>query len=407
MAKEKKKEEEPKTPARDLKEMLLNDKEFGASKIRLAEDDMPFDMLHPVSSGIEILDIAMGGGLFLSRTYLLAAPESGGKTTLLDSFMRAWQQAGGIVVRMEYESTFDKVRSQLAGVDLGKLLIVPAGSLENGFKLCTVTCNKIRANFPDTPVLILWDTITSAATDKEIKAMSDPSEKSFQGGMMEEPRLIRQFLDDITPRLTHSKMTLVLVSQVYGGPDNYTPKDDPTHGYTIKGGMGPAHYSSATLFIMRDEAIYDSDKILIGWKGHINFAKNKQSPWSQPLKTVLYNDSGFNRWESLWENIRDKKLIREIGSGWWSYTIGKEERKFLSTKISEHFTDYPDAYDYFVYLFTRLMAIKFKTMAIRFHDRLKAAEDRFDIPEAERFVKTEVDPVLSIVNAGIGTSSNN
>jgi RecA/RadA recombinase len=365
--------------AKSLKDLILMGEKDGDVEVQIATEELPFDLKDAISTGLDCLDIVLGGGLYLSRTYELAAPESGGKSTLLDTMMASWQRAGGLVVRVEQESTWDKQRAAVIGVDLEKVLVIPAKNFQRASKLLVSTINKIRESFTDTPVLIIWDTITAAPSETSENYFDDPEAKEkdkWKGGQQEQPRMIREFLDQITPKLTHSKMTLMLVSQVYYDR-SWGSEYSPTRGYVIKGGMGPAHYSSAILFMMRKDPIFDSDKVLKGYRVEINFEKNKQSPWCQPIVAVMYNETGFDNIETMWENVKERKLIEVTGNGWVKYSLNGRERSFRTTEAAEFLKKEPEDFEYIKYLWARFLVRKFPSLEVRFSDRMEGWRSKY------------------------------
>lgn len=168
----------------ELQSLLDDDKSIDAI---MSVDDTPSDPKDIVSTGLLPLDVILGGGIFRGRLYEVYGPESNGKSTLVDSICASWHAHNeqAIVFRVESESTMDKVRCSIIGMDLHRTILYETDILEEGFEQIKAFQDKIYAKYKsEVPVLIVWDTITAAAPKNEIEG--DP----YGAGRQETPRLL-------------------------------------------------------------------------------------------------------------------------------------------------------------------------------------------------------------------------
>lgn len=76
------------------------------------------------STGIDALDLALGGGLTRGHLSELVGPRSSGRTTILYSALAAAAARGEAVVLIDTHDRFDPESADAAGLDLSKLLWV-------------------------------------------------------------------------------------------------------------------------------------------------------------------------------------------------------------------------------------------------------------------------------------------
>lgn len=358
-----------------LKDIVISDSKGKKLDVRFASDALEFDFQDAMGCGLDCLDVYLNGGLYFCRTYEVSGPESAGKSTFLDTLSASYQKNNGLVVRVESESTWDKQRAKLIGVIPERCLVIRPDSLEEGTRLISTTIQKVKEKLPNTPMLLLWDTITGAPTEAEQERFENPDSEKKEG-QQAEARQIRQFLDSVTPMMTRMKVTLMLSTQVYGDRDQ-NAKWSPTEGYTIKGGFGPRHYASVRLFFLRGQGIEDKQEITTGYKTRIKIIKNKQSPWVQTVTAILSNEFGFDNFGTTYEQVKQYKLIGIASNGWGKYVVGNQERSIQSSKLVDHVSKYPDAPDYFKYLLLNFVCSKFVTMKNRMGPMLEEYRKRF------------------------------
>ena len=103
-----------------VSDLLCGDKEIEAISANDIESVDPSKM---ISTGLIPLDLAFGGGITRGRTYEISGPESHGKSTLCDSVVASWLKTNkhALCLRIESESTMDKIRCKMIGIDLSRV----------------------------------------------------------------------------------------------------------------------------------------------------------------------------------------------------------------------------------------------------------------------------------------------
>lgn len=216
-----------------------------------------------ISTGIWPLDVYLGRGRFrggypIGKIHEVFGPESSGKTTLGIHAMIAvqrghitlsrWEvdeqqrlheevdQVGtkpGIVVFLETEKMFDKVRAQALGLDLQKVVWLKANSVEQAFSRLKRIIEVIRADpkLKGVATLLVWDTLAASPTEREAEGKS-----ATPGG---QANAISAGLRQLVDPLADSWMTLLLINQtrskigvMFGNPE------------TTSGGAAPKFYST-------------------------------------------------------------------------------------------------------------------------------------------------------------------
>ena len=85
-------------------------------------------MIRPVTTtGIELLDVLLGGGLPIGAISELVGPECSGRTSTAISFLARTTQAAKVCAWIDVSNAFDPVSAAAAGVDLARLLWVRCG----------------------------------------------------------------------------------------------------------------------------------------------------------------------------------------------------------------------------------------------------------------------------------------
>ena len=132
----------------DLGSILKDDKEIETIS---ANDMEPIDWEKMVSTNLLPLDLALGGGICKGRLYEISGPESHGKSTLCDSIVAAWLQSNpkALCLRIESESTMDKLRCEYIGVDLKRVLLFETLVLEEGYEQIQKVQEKIYSRYGD------------------------------------------------------------------------------------------------------------------------------------------------------------------------------------------------------------------------------------------------------------------
>jgi RecA/RadA recombinase len=280
----------------------------------LAVDDLRSDLSGAISTGLTPFDIYNGGGIFPGRIYEFFAEEHQGKTTLADAICAAWQRQGPhyFVHRIETESAMDKVRTQVIGVQMDKMIVSEADLVTEGFERIRFVMNKIHEapefKGKDVKILHVWDTIAAAGT------VGEKTGDLFAGGISEKPRIIRSGLRSLTGPLATHNNTLILINQVYD-------MISYTGGVTSPGGRGIRHHASVRNHLKKVEAVTEKQNgkdVVIGNWVELKPVKNKLAMPNLPFKLYLVNETGFQEVPSLIKCVHElgTEYIDFGGGGW-------------------------------------------------------------------------------------------
>jgi len=166
------------------------------------------DRVIPTTS--KMLNLLLGGGCPLGRIAEIYGDPSTGKSTLASHIMIGFQQAGGISVLLDAETSWKRDRALRMGHDPDRHLHLQADTVELGFQTLFETLDRLRApgRFPtDMPIVFVWDTISASQTEGE------KANNRYQDGIADKPRKVREGCRRITSRIAQSNASLVFISQ--------------------------------------------------------------------------------------------------------------------------------------------------------------------------------------------------
>lgn len=152
----------------DLSSLLGDDKQIETIS---ALDMKAVDPSKMISTNLLPLDLTLGGGICRGRLYEISGPESNGKSTLCDSIVAAWlnHDPKALCLRIESESTMDKIRCEMIGIDLKRVFVFETLVLEEGYDQIQKFQEKVYSRYGESvPLLIVWDTLTAAAPKNEV-----------------------------------------------------------------------------------------------------------------------------------------------------------------------------------------------------------------------------------------------
>ena len=291
-----------------------------------------------IPTGIAPLDAKLGGGLPVGRIVEIYGPESQGKSTLMCHMFAECQKKGGIAVLIDSETSFEKNRAVKLGVDMDKLLIIEAETLERGFTIIHMVIDKLRTHkeLDGKPILIAWDTIAGTPTDIEMENRSDPKKNQWAEGRAPKPQIIKKGLNRLNKDLSRHSACLLIVNQVIDNISPYGERELTT------GGRGLKHLASLRLRIGK---VHDrkTGERKIGIDVCILIKKSKICWPFQKTTVPLYFDSGYDSDLSIlfaFDEAENGSPLRKGSGGWYSMkykgkSVSFQERNF-SEKLEEH-----------------------------------------------------------------------
>ncbi len=221
---------------------------YGDSVSIIKASDSRFVEAPRVSTGIFVLDCALGGGIPRGKISIFWGKEKSGKSTSALKTVASVQKNGGIVVWLDAESSFDQKWAEKNGVILEKLLLITKTDGNTGSeKQMDAALDLIKSGKVD---LVVIDSIASLRSTKEIEAEADESKVGAH------PKMIGNFVNRLMAYLGSQvdyKTTILALNQVrdkigvmYGDPA------EPPGGHTLKHG--------ATVTVKMSLGKYEMDK---------------------------------------------------------------------------------------------------------------------------------------------------
>jgi len=259
-----------------------------------------------LSTGINSLDRALGGGLPKGRVVEVFGPESGGKTTLALQCIAACQSAGGIVAFIDAEHSLDPIWAGVLGVNTKRLAVAQPDCAEQAYSLINVLLDS-----PCPPAMIVLDSIAAMPTKKEIEGDVDDLQKQI--GL--QARVNTQNLRKITPKLDKAKTILIVINQVRekfgGGWSGYGPNE------TTPGGRAIRHAYSIRMSVRKGEMIKEGSAF-IGNRVKVRIAKNKCSAPFATTEFPIYYAEGIDIVSDVFMNAVEKGVVLKKGA-WYYY----------------------------------------------------------------------------------------
>lgn len=305
-----------------------------------------------VSSGSLGVDRLTGGGWPIGRIAECAAWESVGKSTLLDQSLAQVQRIGGIAALIDSEKARDEKYTSSLGVDIEKLLMAEAVTIEDGFeaieKMVSVQESvvrelkkKHRKNTPlPPPMLIVWDSLGGTPTRAELEGEAGDSHVSVAA------RNIKLNMRRLTQKIARLRISLIFANQFYetiggfGGKKSY-------------GGGAIRYYPSVRLWLARTGTLtMGGDNRLMGHTVKAELKKTRIGKPRKPQELGLIYGAGFDNAYTLFEwgkgagNETHPKWIVQSGPHYWVYPPGEEPIWFQSKYIGlgQLFAERPDVY---------------------------------------------------------------
>lgn len=259
-----------------------------------ADESTLVEPLDWIPTGIDELDFAFNAdpkksGIPTSRVIELYGSESKGKSALSMQIAKATQAYGGIAIVLDSESSFDKdFSANVLGVNLEKMGFIDTPSMEDGFERIDSLVDGYLANEYKTPMLIIWDTIAAAPTRNELAG------DTYGGGIASKPRGLSEFFRRITPRLSRTRISLLLLNQIRSSLGQGS--DDSPGGWALRHhtGVRIQAKSGAEGRFIKD----DSGKV-VGINASFKFVKNKVGVPMREVNIPFYFDTGFDNAQSL------------------------------------------------------------------------------------------------------------
>lgn len=186
-----------------------------------------------------VINCIYGGGIPLGTVGEISGPPEAGKSTFLYQCVANYQEdyKNGVAAVCDMETSLDVSRAQTLGVDIEKLLRLPATSSEDAFSNIFKILNKMRdlhKEHKDVSLFLVYDSLGTGGTEKQ-KTATDKGDSAFNAGaMMEQPRILKQNLSAMFPYLEEYPIFLGLINQVSTQMGAYASSVGSGGGFGLK-----------------------------------------------------------------------------------------------------------------------------------------------------------------------------
>jgi recombination protein RecA len=289
-----------------------------------------------VSTGNFMLDWAIAGGLPLEtqpiipfgRITEIAGLSGVGKTTVLCQIIAETQKLKGVGAIIDVEHSLDISYMEKLGVDLSRIVVVPADTYEEGFQKAKILVHSITKHDPDRLVTIGWDSIGATPT----QAQMDSDDGSNPHGVA--AKVVGQNLQAFNGLIAKHNIGMVFTNHVW--QDQKVKYGDPYKSYA---GEKFRFFATLRLRLTRTGKISEKDdspsdddtKQTIGNRVKLSVLKNKMAPYLKVVEVACMGGLGFSEDYSVFEQSQKQGLIK--GSTWKEWTTDEGEVvKFQSWK---------------------------------------------------------------------------
>jgi recombination protein RecA len=242
------------------------------------------------------------GGWPAGRVIELFGPEGGGKSALLWRAFGSCQKQGGLTMLVDAEKSVDREWAKLHEVDLGRMMVAEADSMEEAFTSLEIFMRSL--NPAEGPHLAGWDSLAASAPREELDGLITDSSMGVRA------RLANRGFRKITALASKANCTLIVVNQVreklnvlYGNPE------------TTPGGKALKHHASIRLRVGSPKLIEGENAGALAESQEVpmKLVKSRFRP-ADKGPGVLTRLNFTKGWDGIWSTVTFAKLEGVIAS---------------------------------------------------------------------------------------------
>lgn len=224
-----------------------------------------------------VVNCIIGGGIPLTlQTEFSGLPQSGKTTSAYQTLARYLEQyPDGIGLIIDTESSVDMKRLVAMGVDIRRVIRLPAKSIENAFGNMFGMFKKLekaREKNPNLSIMVVFDSVSSGGTNKQHDAAESGNSVLNAGSMMELPRILKQNTANVFSFIENLPILVVYINQVSTtGIGSYVTRVESV------GGFGFKHNMQFSLVWGPPKDCYE-DGFIVGTESEVSMKKSKISP---------------------------------------------------------------------------------------------------------------------------------
>ena len=258
------------------------------------------------STGLAPLDVLLTGevgkGIPAGRMTELLGQSDVGKTTLGCYLIKSAQEAGGVGILIDTESSLSAKRMSELGVDLDGAIVIEEVVIEEILEQIEFLVEKLG----DTPAVIFWDTIAST------RSRSDAGKRVSEGRIARHATAMSDGLRRITKAVARSNVALVCCNQRKEGGigemfTNARQKDATLGGEAIR--FHTTH--RIKLSYLKKRAPKEGEAAFVV---HAQCLKNKVAPSNLVCSLVFNNQGDVAEWDKpgcIISTLQKWKALRE------------------------------------------------------------------------------------------------
>jgi recombination protein RecA len=277
---------------------------------------------HWVSTRNFMIDSCIAGGLPMPRPIIpfgrvteIAGLNGTGKTTLLLQIMAETQAAGGVAAIIDTEQALDLQYAERLGVNLSKLIVVQADTIEDVFVKKEALITTIKQYDSDRLICLGWDSLGQTPTNAQAEA--DPGDHFYA----EAAKVVGKNLQRTTQMISKQRIALIVNNHVYRKMD--VKFGDPWESY---GGQKIQFVATLRIRLKRVGQIseeHEGTKQVVGHKVEMKIIKNKMAPLLRSVNVPCIGNHGFSLDYSIFEQGAKQGVL--AGNTWKSWTTPKGE----------------------------------------------------------------------------------
>lgn len=325
------------------KDILNLGKDVGLTLMR---DNTYANVYNWLPTGIPQYDGVMGGGIPFGRITEVFGSKASGKSTFALALSKVASDLDVITVWIDVEGTSDINRLEQLGINTDKVFAIQPefNKTTNMIEPLTVELigekiekllKTFRDSSPDTPLLIIWDSIAATSSKVEMESDYDSERPGLKA------KSLAKFFNKVTPLINGYNVALVAINQardVMGGSFGYGDNIDSPGGKALE------HVVSLQLLVKKADASkfnqkkFNSTSAYGSYVGHnmeITTKKSKVSRPEQKAKAFVASEyelsdgteiNGFNMPVNMYFSAVNNGIFKHAGS----------YKKFTDSKGQEH-----------------------------------------------------------------------
>jgi len=320
----------------------LTEKEFSAAKslqeeftehLKATQGLVPdYSIRSTIPTGIDLLDVLMGGGAATGLLQIIGPPGSG-KSALAAKVIATSQRKFKTLthsVYMDGEDSTDKKRLIQLGVTQPELDPYTRLSVESIFKSVEGMCTfkEAREQLIDVPWAMVWDSIANTHTEAALHE-TDPNKVT---GL--KARILSHLLPIYVPKMNEFNISLIAVNQLRDKIDMgvfKTPSDlQFLVNKKIPGGWASLFNSIQILYI-KPVGHIDGEYGFYGSRVKCKLVKNKLFTPNIEFNMIFSFERGFSNFFTNYELLKKTKRIKMGGS--WGTLSSYPDKKFQQKNV--------------------------------------------------------------------------